>query len=139
MPKNSLLSMSLADDERYLLRMGLNEWGGPADCSDAMAVAMGFRSVQDLFTKSRRLIDMLDAHQPLSRRDWARIVIATEIVFASDLLGSGTDWQFTTGLADEETIKLLRSVQGKVLPAIRRADVHAMLDAKQWPSEVERS
>jgi hypothetical protein len=49
--------------------------------------------------------------QPLSRADWRRALLATEIVFASDVVGSGLDWSITTGLADEDTIGLLRAMQ----------------------------
>jgi hypothetical protein len=38
----------------------------------------------------------------------------TEIVFASDLIGSGWDWQSTVGLGDGETIALIRGIQRKV-------------------------
>ncbi|MFD2091298.1 hypothetical protein [Blastococcus deserti] len=54
--------------------------------------------------------------QPLTRRDWARALLATEIVFASNLVGSGLDWSSTTGLSDEETIALLRTLQRKIPP-----------------------
>lgn len=41
-------------------------------------------------------------------------LLATEIVFASDVIGAGLDWIHTTGLSDGESIALLRSVQRKV-------------------------
>ena len=46
--------------------------------------------------------------------DWARTILATEIVFASNLLGSGCDWSITTGFSDAETLKSLREIQTKV-------------------------
>jgi hypothetical protein len=48
---SEIVAFVLTDEERLLLRCGLVEWGGPA-CSDAMAVAMGFASVRDLFSES---------------------------------------------------------------------------------------
>jgi hypothetical protein len=51
--------------------------------------------------------------------DWARILLATEIVFASDLMGSGTEWRTTTGMTDEETINLLRGIQRKLGGVLR--------------------
>jgi hypothetical protein len=39
----------LAEDEIRLLRRALLEWGGPARCSDQLAVGMGFAGAQDLF------------------------------------------------------------------------------------------
>jgi hypothetical protein len=42
-------------------------------------------------------------------------------VFASDVIGSGSDWSATTGLSDERTIRLLRGVQGKLIGLARDA------------------
>ncbi|MGW7538310.1 hypothetical protein [Amycolatopsis sp. NPDC054798] len=106
-----LVSVELADDERKTLCQGLAEWGGPASCTEALAVAMGFRSVADLLEDGRRLRSALVAGEPLSPEDWRRVVAATEIVFVSDVFGSGCDWSITTGLSDEQTIKTLRRVQ----------------------------
>jgi hypothetical protein len=121
---NELIAVELSDDERYLLRCGLVEWGGPARCTEEMAVALGFAGVADLFGQTDRLIAMLAADKPLSRIDWLRILLATEVVFASNTLGSGIDWSITTGLSDEETIRLLRSVQrtlaGEVIGLVGR-------------------
>jgi hypothetical protein len=50
----------------------------------------------------------------LTEEDWRRTLLATEIVFISDVVGAGTDWEVTTGLSDEETIKVLRAIQRKV-------------------------
>jgi hypothetical protein len=49
---SEIVAFVLTDEERLLLRCGLVEWGGPACCGDAMAVAMGFASVRDLFSGS---------------------------------------------------------------------------------------
>ncbi len=40
--------------------------------------------------------------------------MSTEVVFASDVVGSGLDWPITTGITDEETIRLLRGLQRKL-------------------------
>jgi hypothetical protein len=108
---NELISVSLSERERLLLRSGIVEWGGPARCTDEMAVAIGFASLQELFDDSPRLVRAVDEGEPLSRLDWLRVLVATEVVFASDVVGSGTDWSVTTGFSDAETIQLLRSVQ----------------------------
>lgn len=116
---NELIYVDLNERERFLLRCGMVEWGGPARCTEEMAVALGFASVQSLFDDTDRLIRALDSKQPLSRLDWLRVLLATEVVFASNTLGSGADWSITTGLPDDETIQLLRAVQrtltGKVV------------------------
>lgn len=41
-------------------------------------------------------------------------MLAIEIVFVSDVVGSGLDWRFTSGLSDAKTIEILRSLQRKL-------------------------
>jgi hypothetical protein len=94
-----------------------SEWGGPAACTDAMARAMGFGSVRDLFDESERLLAALRTRRPLSRWDWTRTLLATEIVFASDVVGSGVEWTITTGLDDVRTLQALRELQRKLVKA----------------------
>lgn len=105
----------LTKQERELLSRGVIEWGGPARCTEELAVAMGFASVADLFTRSEALIAAIESGSPLTAGEWVRVLLLTEIVFASDVLGSGRDWPTTTGLKDAETLVLLRSVQRKIL------------------------
>ena len=114
------LDADLTDAERFVLNQGLVEWGGPAQCTDAMARATGFRDVADLFDQGGRIARDLAARRPLSRRDWTRALLATEVVFASDVLGSGTEWPDTTGLDDQETLQTLRSIQYKLAGVIVR-------------------
>lgn len=114
MEANNLIAVELSDDEREILRRGLGEWGGPARSTEALAVAMGFASVADLYDQGRRLRAALDSKEPLSAADWRRTLVATEFVFASDVFGSGVEWPTTTGLRDEETIRTLRGLQRKL-------------------------
>jgi hypothetical protein len=114
---DELIDIELTDEERYVLNRGVVEWGGPASCTDAMAGAMGFASVRDLFDQSRRLLAALDSAQSMSRWDWTRMLLATEIVFASNVIGSGWDWEDATGVDDARTFQVLRDVQLKLVPA----------------------
>lgn len=122
------IDIPLSDEERALLLYGLRDWGGPAACTPAMARALGFHDVEDLFTQSDRMRSALRAHEPLTQRDWVRALLATEIVFASDVIGAGLDWSITTGLDDGQSIALLRSIQRKV-PQARVRDALAKGDA----------
>jgi hypothetical protein len=97
-----------------MLDRGLVEWGGPACCTDAMAVGMGFTDAQDLFAQADRIRAELDAGRGVSRWDWSRALLATEIVFASDVMGSGVEWTITTGLDDARSIHVLRGLQRKL-------------------------
>ena len=109
------IQFRLDDDERRVLRAGLIEWGGPANCTVELAVAMGFQSLADLFAEGGRIGDAIVEGRALSRTDWARALLATEIVFASNVMGSGWEWPITTGFEDEATLRILRSLQRKIV------------------------
>ena len=111
---DDILAFDLTDTERSVLAHGLIEWGGPARCTEEMAVAMGFQSRHDLRDQSQRLLAGLVTDAGLSKLDWARVMLATSVVFADDLIGCGLDWSIVTGYSDQETILALRSIQRKV-------------------------
>jgi hypothetical protein len=126
---DELIAIDLTDDERGVLRAGLVEWGGPARVTQDLARAMGFLDQADLFRQCDRIITELEADRPLLAFDWARTVLATEIVFASDLVGSGVEWSITTGLSDEDTVRTLRGLQRK-LPGPVRAVIGSELGTR---------
>jgi hypothetical protein len=109
----------LTDDEIDLLRRALLEWGGPAWCSDLLAVGIGFADAQDLVDRCHRFSRELRAGLPFEPADWARILLAVEIVFVSDLAGTGFEWSTTTGRGDEPTIRALRSIQRKLAKTVK--------------------
>ena len=109
------VAVPLADQERRLLSSGIAEWGGPARCTEEFATAMGCDTVADLHAERPRLMGAIGAARPLSRQDWQRVLVLTEVVFVSDLVGSGVEWETTTGLSDEVTIRLLRGIQRKLV------------------------
>jgi hypothetical protein len=111
----------LTEDERELLMRGLLEWGGPATPTKAIANLLGFADVRSLYNEGGLIARRIRAGDPLTPVDWRRALLATEIVFASDLVGSGLDWTITTGIPDEEAVRLLRSVQRKLLSAVHSA------------------
>ncbi|AJT42922.1 hypothetical protein UM93_06020 [Psychromicrobium lacuslunae] len=97
--------------ERRLLWEGLMQWGGPARCSEELAVAMGFESVADLYEEGRRIRASLRAHEPMKHVDWTRAMIAAEIIFISSSLGAASDWDGVTGINDADTFKTIRDLQ----------------------------
>ena len=109
----------LEPSEIDVLVRALLEWGGPAHASDELARGMGFAGDEDLLERGRSFRQDLRNDVPIEGADWARILLATEIVFASDVMGSGTEWSTTTGLTDEETIKALRGIQRKLGGVLR--------------------
>lgn len=78
---------------------------------------MGFNDVADLVESGDRIAAQIEAEDALPPFDWTRALLATEIVFASDVLGSGIDWSITSGRQDDETMATLRGLQRKLYAA----------------------
>ena len=112
------VDIDLTKDERTILEWGLIEWGGPASPTDEIARLLGFTDVQALHGEGRKIADAVRSGEALTPSDWRRALLSTELVFASDLVGSGSDWSITVGFSDEKTIRLLRSAQRKLLARI---------------------
>ena len=118
MTMKSAEQLLLTDEEVRLLRKGLMEWSGPARCTEEFAVAMGFTSATDLPDQCSKIRSVLVAGESLESMDWARALVATEIAFASDVVGSGYEWSTTTGWSDEVTVKTLRAIQRKLVRTV---------------------
>lgn len=103
--------------EREMLATGLIEWGGSAHCTDALAIAMGFDSCDDIWDQGERLIPLLRRGSALTPSEWTRTLLAAEIVWASVVVGAGWDASILFGSSDVEAIGILRSVQRKLLDA----------------------
>ena len=113
-PSEEPQQIDLDDQERQLLISGLNQWGGPAYCTEEMAYAMGFDSIKDIDVQAERLFPLIRSGMPLSRLDWDRALLATEIAFASSVIGAAGDWSIVTGASDGDTLTVLRRVQHKL-------------------------
>ena len=105
----------LIDDELELLRAGLYEWDGSASLTDTVARALRFESEADFTVQRRRMERSLGQGEPMSFADWRSVLLATEVVLASDVVGSGVDWETATGIRDADALRLLRSVQRKIV------------------------
>lgn len=113
-PSVKTVSLQLTDDERKMLVYGLKDWGGPAHGTDSLAIAMGFAGLDDLQVDGERIADAIAAGQALPVRDWTRAMVATEIVYASEVLGTGSEWTVINAGTDAYWIDVLRSLQRKV-------------------------
>ncbi|WP_382304500.1 hypothetical protein [Herbiconiux sp. UC225_62] len=120
---DELIHYDLSSTERKVLRHGLVEWGGPAHCTEELAVAMGFASIADLFAQTNRIIVALKNSQPMRHIDWVRTMLATEIVFMSGTVGAAGDWETVTGIPDLETFRIIRGLQSHLVvnPLIGKA------------------
>jgi hypothetical protein len=83
--------------------------------------AARFANVQALHDEGGAIVRSIRSREPLTPAGWRRALLATELVFASDLIGSGVDWPTTTGFTDQESIRILRSIQRKLASITRRA------------------
>ncbi len=124
----------LTSREREFLAAGLLEWGGPAHPTDALAVAMGFENEADLHLESERIRQALRGGRSLTPLDWTRALIATEVCFASDYFGAGVEWSIVTQFEDEESVRLLRSVQRKLVSYRSAMDERGTkrVDSRDW-------
>lgn len=94
---SQMVRIELSDLERDIVVSAIIEWGGPAMCTDELAVAMGFVDEPDFHVERERLLVAVSGSGELSLRDWARTLVLTEFVFISDIFGSGYEWSLTTG------------------------------------------
>ncbi|SOD72553.1 hypothetical protein SAMN05892883_1939 [Jatrophihabitans sp. GAS493] len=104
----------LDDRERRFLRAALLDWGGPARPTDELATTMGFTSAESLSREAWALWGRIEAGDALTIQEWRQVLLAVEIVFASDVVGSGLDFRITSGIPDEEAIKILRGLQRRL-------------------------
>jgi hypothetical protein len=106
-----LVTVDLPGDQRGLLIEALTEWGGPTRPTDTLARAMGFADREAIHREGTRIRSALREHQPMTKRDRARALVATEFVFASYYYGAAGDWEVVTTWTDEQTLPVLRGLQ----------------------------
>ena len=119
------MTLKRLSDERELLWQGLHQWGGPTRPTDAIASVIGFEDVETLHRDGDWIRHLLREGRPLTKIDWARALIAVEIVWASNYYGAAGDWEIVSGWSDEQTLRSLRSIQRKLAglrPPPRRRD-----------------
>jgi hypothetical protein len=108
------IEVDLDEEELRFLRAALLDWGGPARPTDEIASALGFESAADISDGTWALWKRIQERPALSVEEWRRVLLAAEIVFASDVVGSGLDWATTSGIPDGESIAILRRLQRKL-------------------------
>lgn len=114
MSADERVRVELDTTERRFLRAALLDWGGPAKPTDEIAAAIGFSDAARLSGEASRLWDAIEANEGTTVSNWRRALLAAEIVIASDVVGSGLDWTFTSGFSDEKSIAILRGLQRKL-------------------------
>jgi hypothetical protein len=110
MPVPSRQSYDLDPDERALLVSGFTEWFGPLEISEALAVALGFHGVEEMWVEGDRIAVAIATGQALPAKDWSRAVAAAGIAFFAE----SDEWTSIRGGTDAYWIGVLRRVQRKV-------------------------
>lgn len=110
-----LISLEFDHDVREFFARALEESGGPAHVTDAMAVFVGFADANDMIKRCNDVADRVRREGRIAGDDLKRSQLACEILFSSDICGSGLDWEVTTRFGDAGAIVLLRRVQVKLL------------------------
>ncbi|WP_222105925.1 DUF2716 domain-containing protein [Catellatospora sichuanensis] len=108
--------------ERELLRLGVMQSGGS---KDEVARLLEFDDRSALRADVDRLAGLVASGGPMSRRDCRRVLLATELAFASETLGCSRDWSADTGFADRDTIAVLRTIQEKIAGIVHGSDDRA--------------
>lgn len=115
-----LVAIPLTEEEVAVLTAAMREWGGPASPTLRWAWAFGSWNVRSFCRTCRRLGEAVERREPLSRRDWMRLQASAEVVFISDVVGAGYEWETVTGLDDVDTLACIRGLQPKILEAVCR-------------------
>lgn len=136
MAENSV-PVELNDDERRFLRAALLDWGGPANPTNELAVALGVRDAETLSADTWALWKVIESGSDLPPEDWRRVLLAVEVVFISDVVGSGLDWSVTSGFSDEDSIRILRGLQRR-LPRWRNSVQFSTKDGRVQLADPDR-
>ena len=106
------VDIDLTDEERKLIVLALNEFGGTAQHTYRLLCPVLGQSNSDEWARLvNRLISSIKNKEPLSDLDWARALFLTDISFGSTLVGSGLRFGRT---ADGYWFPILRSIQEKI-------------------------
>ncbi|MET8234864.1 DUF2716 domain-containing protein [Micromonospora sp. NPDC005298] len=108
--------------ERELLRLGVMQWARSEGNREVVARLLDYDDRRGLRSDVERLASLIAAASPMSRRDCRRLLLATELAFASESLGWSRDWAADTGFTDRDTITVLRGIQEKLAGIVHGTD-----------------
>jgi hypothetical protein len=93
--------VALDDRQREFLIHGVGEWGGSAAMTPAVASFLGVGGVEDVSIWAARVIEAISAGKPLARKDWRRVLLASELSFASESWAPGSSgvWSLVSMMA----------------------------------------
>ncbi|TNC35430.1 hypothetical protein [Mumia zhuanghuii] len=97
-----------------MLTYGLMDWDGPTECTDSLARAFGFADLDVFGTSADRIANAIRRQEPLSIRDWTRALFATEVGWASAVVGYASEWEPIHAWSDNRSLAVLRALQRKI-------------------------
>jgi hypothetical protein len=113
------VSIDLADHERTMMVLGLNEYFGLAQQGpELLSPVVGQSTADGFLTYQMHLLEAIKMAEPLTDLDWARALFLTEASFGSELVGAGFEWDIGQS-GDDTNIPALRSLQRKIGTAER--------------------
>jgi hypothetical protein len=110
-----MVAIDLTEVERDFMCTALGEWGGSASFVPLPVSLVGADSWAAFDELTKRLRHAIKNAQPISGNDWARALFLSELSFGSDIVGAGVDFSTASGFTDEEAIRVLRSLQRKII------------------------
>jgi hypothetical protein len=111
---SGLVAVELTDDERNFIRQTLRQWESTAAGQPFPFQVLGLATWEEFGALTLRLEQAVSDREALTDLDWARALFLTEITWASDLIGSGLDFDVVTSFSDTEAVTLLRGLQRKI-------------------------
>jgi hypothetical protein len=102
----------LSEEQRRFLSTALDVWHGPASWRPLPITVLGYADWTEFDADIARMRTELDQAEPqFSVVEWTRILLLSEISFASNLLGAGVEFDIVTAWRDPEALPMLRSIQ----------------------------
>jgi hypothetical protein len=103
-----LIAIDLSDDERQFIQTALAELGGTVGDKLFPVEVFGVATVDEFKEMLTRLRIAIASRGSLSRLEWTRAQLLTEICWGSDIIGSGIDFQ--RSYPDELAAPLMRLI-----------------------------
>ncbi len=86
-----IIALRFDHDEREFFARVLEESGGPAQVTDPLAVFVGFADANDMVKRCHDIAARVDLEEYIAEVGLKRNQLACEILFSSDIYGSGFD------------------------------------------------
>jgi hypothetical protein len=111
---SGLVAVDLTEDERDFIQQTLEQWALSAASKPFPFQALGLSTWDEFGELTGRLEHAVTDGKPLTDLDWARVLFLTEVTWASNLIGSGLDFEIVTRFSDAEALSLLRGLQRRI-------------------------